>query len=184
MSSNICNVPFCQNLKKKNSGLCSSHNYENSKFNQKMFKDLLPIWAVRRCKKHGLLRLSDTNSNKNNKFVCKYCTKEINNKNYNKEYQRIYMNKRYEHNKFLRLKKIYGISKTQYYEKLENQNYICAICKKIRLNKPLALDHCHKSGKVRDFLCGACNRGLGFFDDNYEYLISAAEYIRHHKGGG
>lgn len=183
MTSRICNVPFCENLKKHSSGLCSQHCYEQDKYKIKAFRELLPIWAVKRCKKHGLLRINQVSPGKINKNLCKLCAKEHNKKNYNKEQKRQYMNKRYEHNKFLKIKKLYGISKREYLEKLNKQNHVCAICKDIRLNKPLALDHCHKSGKMRDFLCGSCNRGLGFFEDNYDFLISAANYIRRHKDG-
>ncbi len=48
----------------------------------------------------------------------------------------------------------------KYSEMLIKQNYCCAICKKpeTTFKKSLAIDHCHKTGKVRGALCYRCNR--------------------------
>lgn len=78
------------------------------------------------------------------------------------------------------IKRRFGLTHDQYEEMLDSQKGVCAICKKFRLNKGkkfMAIDHCHKSGKVRGVLCHLCNRGLGLFDDNRELLISAIEYL-------
>jgi hypothetical protein len=40
------------------------------------------------------------------------------------------------------------------------------------------LDHCHKTGKFRGWLCNRCNRGLGFFDDCIEGLEQAIRYLK------
>lgn len=40
------------------------------------------------------------------------------------------------------------------------------------------LDHCHKTGKFRGWLCSRCNRGLGYFDDCIEGLQRAVEYLK------
>lgn len=55
----------------------------------------------------------------------------------------------------------------------------CAICKhsEVNLKKGLAVDHCHKTGKVRGLLCGNCNNGLGRFKDKIEYLKQAISYL-------
>ena len=42
----------------------------------------------------------------------------------------------------------------------------------------LAVDHCHKTGKVRGLLCWACNTSIGRFKDSIEILESAISYIR------
>ena len=82
------------------------------------------------------------------------------------------------------LKRRYGISIESYEEMLKDQGGVCFICKKREEQthqngkiKDLAVDHCHTTGKVRGLLCGLCNRGLGYFKDNTEYLTNAIEYL-------
>lgn len=41
----------------------------------------------------------------------------------------------------------------------------------------LSLDHCHKTGKLRGFLCGPCNSGVGYLGDTPEQLRAALEYL-------
>jgi recombination endonuclease VII len=55
---------------------------------------------------------------------------------------------------------------------------VCALCGS---DNGLVVDHCHESGQIRDVLCAGCNKGLGFFRDDPELLVKAAEYVRHHK---
>jgi hypothetical protein len=54
----------------------------------------------------------------------------------------------------------------------------CAICgrKLTRLN--MALDHDHKTGKVRGILCKTCNLALGYLRDNPKTAEQAARYLR------
>jgi hypothetical protein len=65
---------------------------------------------------------------------------------------------------------------------LDKQGGLCAICgntpaKTNSRNQTLHVDHCHSTGVVRELLCQDCNRGLGCFKDNAEYLLAAAQYI-------
>lgn len=50
----------------------------------------------------------------------------------------------------------------KYEELLKSQNYLCAICGKPRNEgtRNLAVDHCHKTGKVRGIVHMRCNRLL------------------------
>lgn len=76
------------------------------------------------------------------------------------------------------LKKRYKIS-TQDYEKMfKDQNGVCFICQNPQKDKLLAVDHCHTTGKVRGLLCTLCNKGLGCYRDNIDYLTRAIEYLK------
>ena len=63
---------------------------------------------------------------------------------------------------------------------LNKQNNSCAICKKnqIDLKKIMSVDHNHQTNKVRGILCHGCNVGIGFFEDNIEFLKQAIKYLR------
>ena len=73
------------------------------------------------------------------------------------------------------LKSRYGITVAQFNAMVEQQNGLCACCKQRR---PVDVDHCHDTGKVRGLLCRACNLGLGLFKDSIEGLQHAIEYLR------
>jgi Recombination endonuclease VII len=77
------------------------------------------------------------------------------------------------------IRKQYGITLDQYNQMLADQNHKCAICgnEDEVEGRKLAIDHCHKTGKVRGLLCGKCNRGLGLFYDNLELLQNAISYL-------
>lgn len=46
---------------------------------------------------------------------------------------------------------------------------------------PLYLDHDHTTGLSRGWLCNRCNRGLGAFRDNPDWLRKAAEYVENNQ---
>jgi 5-methylcytosine-specific restriction endonuclease McrA len=73
---------------------------------------------------------------------------------------------------WLRIK--YGITFTQYTKMIIDQAGRCAICRK---PADLAVDHCHKTSKVRSLLCDACNTGLAMFRDDPELLYEAIRYL-------
>jgi hypothetical protein len=75
------------------------------------------------------------------------------------------------------LQKKYGISQAQWQEMYAKQGGVCAICGCRQRYQALAVDHCHKTGKVRGLLCVQCNRGLGRFFDSPVRLRKAADYI-------
>lgn len=77
----------------------------------------------------------------------------------------------------IRLKGEYGITLEEYQRRFEEQGGVCAICRKPPDKKPLAVDHCHKTGRVRGLLHVRCNSGLGMYDDNPEALRAAAAYL-------
>ena len=80
------------------------------------------------------------------------------------------------------LKRMFNMSLEEYDTKLQAQNGVCAICGGHCVSgKRLAVDHDHKTGKIRDLLCINCNGGLGKFKDNVALLLKAADYLRKHK---
>lgn len=79
-------------------------------------------------------------------------------------------------NNFLKYK--YGIDLKGYEQMFELQKGLCAICLKPEKNKSLAVDHNHQTKKIRKLLCEKCNKGLGLFEENMEYLKSAVLYLR------
>ena len=58
---------------------------------------------------------------------------------------------------------------------LERQGKVCGICK--TPGKPLCVDHCHATGKVRGLLCRDCNLGLGNYKDNPVFTRAATAYL-------
>ena len=117
---------------------------------------------------------------KKNKRQCKYCRYKNTRKNTikNKDRDRIY------HRHWKRKKKI-----GSHYNVLEaNKLYVkqkgkCAICgvEEINLKRSLRLDHDHKTGKIRGFLCDRCNVVLGLCVDDIEIFISMISYLEEHK---
>lgn len=74
------------------------------------------------------------------------------------------------------LKRKYGITLDEYNDMLEKQNGVCAICGQAK-NETLAVDHDHKTGKIRGLLCGHCNHVVGFAKDNIDILDKTILYL-------
>src|SRR5260370_22694006 len=75
-------------------------------------------------------------------------------------------------------KRKYGISEQEYQKLLKSQKSKCAICSSsLKIQQP-ALDHCHKTHKIRGILCHPCNLGIGFLKDNILLLKSALKYLQ------
>ena|ERR1017187_5735200 len=79
------------------------------------------------------------------------------------------------------LKRLFGISAAEYYIRLELQNHVCAICKKVS-DKRLCVEHDHFTGKIRGLSCNNCNLVLGYCSENVQTLLSAAVYLLEHNG--
>ena len=70
-----------------------------------------------------------------------------------------------------------------YDDMVKAQDNKCAICD-CPPDHPKGLfhiDHDHFTEEVRGLLCGACNKGLGMFKDNTEFLESAISYLKKHE---
>ena len=101
---------------------------------------------------------------------CKKCS-NIYQRNHRSDYQRNYQ-----------LLKKFGIGQTTFNEMLSKQNGLCAICGiSLKLStKNFAVDHCHKTKKIRGLLCQKCNLTLGYFNDNIDLLHKAIKYLNEH----
>lgn len=76
------------------------------------------------------------------------------------------------------LRYLYGLPIEKFEEMKVAQNNQCAICQKLR---PLAVDHCHRTGKVRELLCKKCNLALGYIEDNAESAAAMVCYLEKHN---
>lgn len=74
-------------------------------------------------------------------------------------------------------KRNYGISAQEFDELVKNNKGICPICKQKR---KLVMDHCHKTGKIRDTICSSCNHALGSAKDSKEILTNMILYLETH----
>ncbi len=54
---------------------------------------------------------------------------------------------------------------------------ICECCGQSPGVKAMNLDHCHKTGKFRGWLCSACNRGIGLLGDTVDGVQNALNYL-------
>lgn len=81
-----------------------------------------------------------------------------------------------------RLLSAYGMNLNEYKARIIAQDNSCPICNKqfsegaFGPDSPV-VDHCHTNGHVRGIICNECNRGLGYFRDNKEALMNAAQYL-------
>lgn len=85
------------------------------------------------------------------------------------------------------LRRDFGITLADYDRMHLAQNGLCACCREPEAQRradgrirKLAVDHCHKSGEVRELLCGNCNKGIGHFRDDIAYLEKAIRYLERH----
>jgi Recombination endonuclease VII len=91
----------------------------------------------------------------------------------------------------LRFQKQYGITLAEYDAMSEAQGHCCAICAKpenkvVRRGvnediRRLAVDHDHRTGKVRGLLCADCNRAIGLFADDPSRIHRAIAFLEAEK---
>lgn len=101
-----------------------------------------------------------------------------------KEYYKQWYQLRKDIYKEKHLQKAHGISLEDLFKLLDDQNYLCAICK-IDLSsknpKNVHVDHCHKTKKIRGVLCNSCNMALGLLKDDTNIVKSCLEYLECHR---
>ena len=80
------------------------------------------------------------------------------------------------------LKRAFGLTPDEYNIMVKKQNGRCAICNgKNKNNWNLAIDHDHKTGKIRQLLCASCNVILGTAYDDINILKAAIKYLQKHN---
>ena len=81
----------------------------------------------------------------------------------------------------------YGLSQADYDSRLAEQGGLCAVCRCAPrivngIERPLSVDHNHRSGENRGLLCDSCNLILGFAKDSQEHLRRLIVYLQKHDG--
>lgn len=106
--------------------------------------------------------------------LCKQC-RVLENRRYRETHQDLRDEQRWKYSGIT-------ISKEEYKSLFNRQGGVCAICQKpeskIWKNKlviKLAVDHCHKTGKVRGLLCHNCNTRVLKVVEDYPFLIEKAQ---------
>lgn len=82
------------------------------------------------------------------------------------------------------LKKKFGMSREDYEQMRIAQNGRCFICgahESGERYKKLAIDHCHKTNRVRKLLCSNCNKGIGNLQESTMLLKKAMNYLKEHS---
>jgi 5-methylcytosine-specific restriction endonuclease McrA len=128
---------------------------------------------LKRCPSCGLIKqLSDFPNNRATKdgkaTYCKPCHNLITRRN--KE-------RRYGGERQFLIKHRYGFDPAEVEWALLRQNYKCALCGDHAAEH---VDHRHSDGELRGVLCFNCNRALGYFDDDWEILCRAGDYLEAH----
>lgn len=92
-----------------------------------------------------------------------------------------------EHTKLMgrkaNLKRFHGMTIEEYDALYQQQKGVCAICGRKETSKNqwgvkrLAVDHDHKTGRIRGLLCERCNQGIGKLREDVGILLKAIEYL-------
>ncbi len=100
---------------------------------------------------------------------------------WNNREKRLALNKEYydpEKKHAWHIRREFGLTAQDYAQLLARQRGGCAICGAPPTGKKLAVDHCHKTGKIRGLLCGKHNKALGLFADDPALLLKAVVYLK------
>lgn len=76
------------------------------------------------------------------------------------------------------LKNRFGLTVEEFNILVAQSDGLCGICREIEIrDRRMCLDHDHKTGVVRGFLCSRCNLLLGNAADSIELLENACRYL-------
>jgi hypothetical protein len=109
------------------------------------------------------------------------------NKEYAKTKSKAHYNQSKDTSASNRLRAKFGITLADYEKMFREQRGRCAICCKRQVIydqhgnlRRMAVDHDHKTGRVRQLLCAPCNTGIGLVKENAATLNNMIEYIKKH----
>jgi hypothetical protein len=75
----------------------------------------------------------------------------------------------------------YNLNAAAFDAMVKAQGNRCAICQDdMGVGKNRHIDHCHRTGRVRELLCNACNTTLGHMKESVELLLAMVDYIERH----
>lgn len=79
----------------------------------------------------------------------------------------------------------FKISQEEYDTLFERANNLCEICEasESAAGRPLGIDHCHSSGKIRGVLCNKCNWLIGAAQERTDILTKAITYLQERTHG-
>lgn len=99
---------------------------------------------------------------------------------YNKAERKKDPEKTKERDRKYTLSRYWGMTPEEFEKLLNDPGRKCKICKRPERSsekKPLVIDHCHTSGRIRGLLCDDCNRGIGLLKDSPDILQNALDYL-------
>lgn len=86
------------------------------------------------------------------------------------------------------LKSQYDLTEDDFNALYADQKGLCPICLEQINNvflgisaKRCAVDHCHKTGRVRKILCHKCNSSIGLIGDNLDNIKRMVEYLEYYS---
>lgn len=71
----------------------------------------------------------------------------------------------------------YRLTVPEYEKILSFQGGVCAGCSLPPRGIRLAVDHCHKTGRIRGLLCWLCNRSVGLLRDRAAIALGLGKYL-------
>jgi len=80
-------------------------------------------------------------------------------------------------------KRKFNITLDDYDKMFKEQDGVCGICGLPQIMRRLAVDHDHKTGKIRGLLCSGCNTSIGRLQDNPERLVKMMQYLQKYNVG-
>lgn len=94
-----------------------------------------------------------------------------------REVKKRYYRKHIEKYRMEHIQRTFGLTPEAYEELFAKQENKCAICGALRGTVKFAVDHDHKTNRVRGILCTRCNSMLGMARDNTVILESGIQYL-------